>query len=104
MSKTRLDFNRLDWEKSPLGSRFKAFEKNGKTIRLVEISSTCEHPDWCRTGHVGFVVSGDLEIEFADTVEKFSAGDAFLIMSGEDSRHKPKAISDKVQLFLVDEN
>lgn len=104
MNEKRLDFSNLGWEYSPLGSRFKAFESQGKKIRLVEISKADQHPDWCQTGHIGFVVSGELEIEFADEVLKFVAGDGIFIASGEVSKHRPKAISKDVLLFLVDEN
>ncbi len=103
MSKYRIDFATIDWESSPLGSRFKAFELADKRARMIEIKREDEHPDWCQTGHIGFVFSGEMEIEFRDEVVKFKQGDGLAIPAGSETEHRPRAISEKVLLFLVEE-
>jgi quercetin dioxygenase-like cupin family protein len=102
MSKYLIDFANIDWQSSPLGSRFKAFELADKKARMIEIKREDQHPDWCQTGHIGFVFSGELEIEFRDETVKFRQGDGLAIPAGQDSEHRPRAISDKVLLFLVE--
>jgi quercetin dioxygenase-like cupin family protein len=103
MSRYKLDFANILWEISPTGSRSKAFEIGGKKVRIVEIKREDEHAEWCQTGHIGFVMSGELEIEFRDETVKFKEGDGLAIPAGEDSEHRPRAISDKALLFLVEE-
>ena len=103
MSKYKLDFANIEWEFSPTGSRSKVFEFDGKKVRIVEIKREDEHAEWCQTGHIGFVISGELEIEFRDETVKFKEGDGLAIPAGEVSEHRPRAISEKVLLFLVEE-
>jgi quercetin dioxygenase-like cupin family protein len=43
------------------------------------------------TGHVSYVIEGEMEIEFDDRVEKYRAGDGLVIPAGMMDRHRPKA-------------
>ncbi len=104
MNRYHLDFANIEWETSPTGSRFKAFESDGKQARIVEIKRENDLSEWCRTGHIGFVYSGELEIEFRNGIVKFKQGDGLMIPAGEVSEHCPRVISDSVLLFLVEES
>jgi quercetin dioxygenase-like cupin family protein len=55
------------------------------------------------TGHVRYVIEGDMEIEFDDRVEKYRAGDGLVIPAGMMDRHRPKALSDRVRLVFVED-
>ena len=55
------------------------------------------------TGHVGYVLEGELEIAFEDRTERFASGTGFFIHPGEGERHRPKAISPRVVLLLVED-
>ncbi|MEZ5428015.1 MAG: hypothetical protein R2747_17215 [Pyrinomonadaceae bacterium] len=99
----KIDFSAIDWETSPLGSRFKAIETGRQQrVRLVEINRADGEAEWCRNGHVGYVIEGELEIEFRDRKIVFRKGDGILIAAGPDEEHKPRPISQKVLLFLVE--
>ncbi|MEZ5362711.1 MAG: cupin domain-containing protein [Bryobacterales bacterium] len=84
------------------GVRVKRLSEDGVHLRLVEMLSTAEHPEWCEVGHAGCVVEGELEIEFEDRVVRYKAGDAILIPPGSAEPHRPKALTDPVRLVLVD--
>lgn len=99
----KIDFNSLDWDSPAPGIRSRNFTRFGKQLRLVEISRDFVEEDWCLKGHAGFVVEGELEIEFDGEVITYKAGDGLLIPAGEASKHKPKAISETVKLFLVED-
>ncbi len=99
----KIDFDAIDWEVSPLGSRIKAVEIDDRKIRLVELRKADGDAEWCETGHIGFVVEGDLNIEFDDKSLNFKKGDAIYIRSGESNRHKPHALTGNVLLFLTEE-
>jgi quercetin dioxygenase-like cupin family protein len=55
------------------------------------------------TGHVGYVIEGDMEIEFDDRVEQYRAGDGLVIPAGTMDRHRPKALSERVRLVFVED-
>ncbi len=103
MPDQKIAFREIGWEIVAEGVREKRFEQNGSTMRLLEISRSMNHPEWCLTGHYGYVVEGDLEIVFETKTESFSRGDGIFIRSGESEKHIPNPITGKVILFLVDE-
>lgn len=90
------------WESPASGIRIKRATNGPASLRLIELLSTASHPDWCETGHSGCVVEGLLEIEFDSCVVRFEEGDGIVIPPGTDHRHRPRAISERVRLALVD--
>jgi quercetin dioxygenase-like cupin family protein len=101
MSEYKLDFSEIEWTEAPNGARFKMFERDGKTIRLVEFAGAFEEIDWCEKAHIGFVVEGDLEIDFGEEKILYTQGDGVFIPP--ETKHKAKHLSEKVLLFLVEE-
>lgn len=104
MPGAKLDFSGLNWADSPDAphARSKTFEKDGKRIRLVEFSQGYEETGWCEKGHVGYVIEGELEIDFGGGERvRFRQGDGIFIIAG--SRHKARPIGKKARLFLVEE-
>jgi quercetin dioxygenase-like cupin family protein len=70
---------------------------------LLELTSALDHPDWCVVGHRGYVVEGEFELRFENSAERLSSGDAFDVPSGEVHKHVPRALSDRVVLFLIED-
>jgi len=104
MSGRRIDFDALDWQSPMPGARFKRFADGGRTLRLVEFTEELVEPDWCRKGHVGYVVAGRLTIEFDGESVAYRAGDALFIRAGEADRHMARvAPGETAVLFLVEE-
>ena len=97
----KIDFAALEWEISASGLRSKSFETNGKRARLLEHSSAAREEEWCEKPHVGYVLEGELEIEFFDKTETFRAGDGIFISAGE--KHKARSPAEKTLLFLVED-
>ncbi|MEO6724393.1 MAG: cupin domain-containing protein [Blastocatellia bacterium] len=98
-----IDFDAIAWNSSAPGIRSRTFTQAGKQIRLLEITKGFVEEDWCLKGHAGFVVEGRLEIDFDGEAMIYEAGDGLLIQSGEASKHKPKALSEVVTIFLVED-
>ena len=90
------------WESPSHGVRVKRLSNGPASLRLIEMLSTAEHPEWCETGHSGSVIEGEIEIEFDGGVVRFEAGDGIVIPPGREHRHRPRAISTRVRLALVD--
>ena len=75
MEKCKVDFKSLSWEAPMAGVRFKAYQENKRRLRLVEFRKEFVEPDWCRNGHIGFVLDGEMEIDFNGEVVHFGPGD-----------------------------
>ncbi|HUU71967.1 MAG TPA: hypothetical protein VMW70_05025 [Burkholderiales bacterium] len=102
-TKFRLDFENTQWEHPLPGCRFKSIIKDNRQVRLLEFTSDFIEPDWCRKGHTGVVLEGDLEIDFQGRIEQFPQGSALLIPAGDGGAHKARALTKRALLFLVEE-
>ena len=101
MSQYRVDFTNIPWEAPVPGLRFRACRQGGRQLRLVEYTRDME-PHWCEKGHVGYVLQGRFEIEFASEVAVFNPGDGVFIPPGKDHRHMGKALTDVVRAVFVE--
>lgn len=104
MDEHRILFDEIDWHSPQPGARFKVFRDGCKQFRILELSAEFEEIDWCEKGHVGYVLSGELTIDFAGCVVRFPQGSALSIPAGRSHAHKARALTAVVQLFLVEES
>ena len=72
-------------------------------MRFVEFSHGFVEPEWCINGHVGYVLDGDMDVDFDGETVHFSAGDGIFIPAGAEHRHRAKILTDVVRLVLVEE-
>ncbi len=100
MKTARIDFETLPWMQAADGLRFKSTERAARRMRLLEFAPAFGEDEWCLKSHTGYVVAGELEIEFADRTERFATGDALFI---EGDPHRAKAGREGARLFLVEE-
>jgi mannose-6-phosphate isomerase-like protein (cupin superfamily) len=97
----KIDFTEIKWIDSAVGLRVKTFKKDGKQIRLAEFTKDFQETDWCEKNHIGYVVAGEIEIDFAGRTEVFKQGDGLFI--GSNAKHKAHATSETALLFLVED-
>ena len=64
MDSCKVDLNTMEWQSPLPGAKFKAFEKDNRKLRLVEFTKDFIEPDWCVKGHIGYVLDGEMEINF----------------------------------------
>ena len=98
----RVAFDSLAWDDLAPGARHRAFRAGDTVLRLVEFTHGFVEPDWCLRGHVGYVLSGDLDVDFDGVLEHFTAGDGVFIPPGEAHRHTAIVVRDVVRLVLVE--
>jgi quercetin dioxygenase-like cupin family protein len=98
----KIDFEEIEWSAAAPGARFKAAERDGVRVRLLEFTTQFVETDWCRKGHTGVVLEGTLEIDFSGRRSRFEAGQALHIPAGEPGKHKATAVSERVLLFVVE--
>ena len=82
--------------------RVKQAVRGNHHIRLVEFSEDFVEADWCRKGHIAYVVHGTIEIDFGTRVVTVNAGDGLFIPPGESSKHKARVPNGTATLFIVD--
>jgi hypothetical protein len=102
MQNYRIDFESLPWESAMDGVRQKVVAHAGKKVRLVEYSKAMP-PHWCAKGHCGYILTGRLEIEFADRTLIFEGGAGVSIPGGEEHRHRARVLSDVVRAIFVED-
>ena len=98
----KIRFGDMEWELPRDGMRAKRICIESSEIRIVEFRPELSHPEWCTNGHVGYVISGELEIRFANQTETYGPGDGIFIPAGQSHKHVPCAKSKRVRLFLYD--
>ncbi len=101
MTEYSIDFTVIPWESPEKGFRSKTVIKDSKKLRIVEFSHDFLEPDWCLKGHIGYVIEGEMEIDFDGQIQSFKTGDSLFIPKGQ--KHKHHSTIQKTKLFLVEE-
>jgi quercetin dioxygenase-like cupin family protein len=98
------DFAALPWETPASNVRYKVQRNAGQQMRLVEFGKGFAEADWCRKGHIGYVLEGSGELAMEGRTVPFQAGDGFFIPPGEEYRHKLHVYTEVLRVFLVEES
>jgi quercetin dioxygenase-like cupin family protein len=69
-------------------------------MRLVSFRDDFLEREWCVKEHAGYVLKGEMKINFNGEVKCYKKGDAFWINKGEDSKHKV-FIEEKKSIQLI---
>jgi len=101
MGPYRIDFQTMPWDAPAVGIRFKAYEHNGRRLRLAEFTREFAEPDWCTKGHIGYVLEGQMEIDFDGEAIMLGPGDGLFIQPGD--KHTAKVITDTAKVILVED-
>lgn len=96
-------FDSIEWQEAMAGARFKVFSDGKKQMRLLEFTSDFVEPQWCEKGHIGFVLNGELEINFDGKIVHYIQGSGIFIPTGALTKHKARSVTPFVQLFLVED-
>lgn len=91
MGQYKIIFDSLEWSQPAQGARFKAFCDGEHQIRLVEFTSELVEPDWCETGHIGYIVEGELEVDFHGIIVRYPVGSGIFIPKGVKHGHKARS-------------
>jgi len=103
MERYKIDFESMAWESPAEGVRFKAYEQDGRKLRLVEFAKEFIEPGWCTKGHIGYILEGQMEIDFDGNIIVFGPGDGIFIPAGEKHKHKGHVLTDTVKIILVED-
>jgi len=101
MEQYRVDFRMMPWDAPAVGVRFKAYEQGGRKLRLAEFTREFVEADWCTKGHIGYILKGQMEIDFDGKAILFGPGDGLFIPAGE--KHMATVLTDAVKVILVED-
>jgi quercetin dioxygenase-like cupin family protein len=102
MLQYNVNFADLDWENPLEGVKSKIYRHGDKQLRLVIYSE--EMPlHWCEEGHYGYILEGQLEIEFQNEKIVYRTGDGVFIPGGQKYRHRAKVLSEFVKVIFVED-
>jgi len=98
-------FDEMSWEATGSGVREKKIVIGDISVRMLKIDDSLEHPEWCVTGHTGFVIDGSLVLNIDGNKKLLEKGDVFVVNGSDPShRHIPMVPEGgQVQLLLVEE-
>ncbi len=98
----RIDLQQMTWQTPLSGIKSKSVQQHDQQLRLVEYKKNLA-PHWCSKGHMGMILEGEMQVEFADEKVLFKKGDGVMIPSGEKHRHKAVILTDVVKAVFVEE-
>ena len=97
----KVDFSNLEWESPLEGVKHKYIDQDHLRLRLVEYSKAMQ-PHWCEKGHYGYLIDGQMEIEYEGATIIYNQGDGIFIPDGSEHRHRGKALSETVLIFFIE--
>ena len=90
----KISFSQIPWELPAPGVRFKKFVSGENQVRLVEFSEGFIEPEYCRKGHLGYVVEGSMLMDINGEITEYETGDAF-ILPADDGAFQHKVVMGK---------
>jgi len=103
VEKCKVDVDGLQWQSPLKDARYKVFQEGNRRLRLVEFSRGFVERDWCLNGHIGYVLDGEMDVDFDGERVHFSAGDGVFITAGAENKHMARVLTDVVRLILVED-
>ncbi len=88
MNKARIDFKDIKWERVSEGADHKIYSEGNSRIRLIRFRETFKEEEWCTNGHVGYVLRGEMKIDFNGNIKNYKEGDGLWINEGVFNKHK----------------
>lgn len=104
MGEHKVDFSALKWETPGPDVRFKESSEDGRKLRLLEFDKGFQDEVWCDKGHYGYVIEGEMDVDFGGETVRFKKGDGIVIPGGDRHKHMAHVLTDKAKVILVEES
>jgi len=88
MNKRLVQFENIEWDTSEVGVEQKVYSKGNKVLRLLKFKDDFFEKDWCLKEHYGYVLEGEMKIDFNGKIESYKKGEGVWIEYGEEFKHK----------------
>ena len=88
MKNLLINFRAIDWEIPGIGVKQKIYSDGNSRLRLIHFSDDFVEKEWCLKGHQGYVLEGEMDINFSGNKKSYKKGDGLWIETGESEKHK----------------
>ena len=75
MIENQIDFQSIEWKKPKTGVEQKVYSDGNQKIRLLRFFDDFVEEDWCIKGHIGYVLEGEMTIDFNGIIKNYKKGD-----------------------------
>ena len=96
-----IEFQKMDWERTAPGIRFKAHVMGDRKLRLVEFTDEFDEGGWCTKGHTGFIIEGRVVIDINGRKVTFNEGDGLFIPEGDEDKHSATVPEGEKALIIM---
>ena len=86
-STRHIDFKHIQWHEGH-GFKNKRHFMGNFSMRIAEFYPDFVEEFWCKKGHYGYVIEGEMYVRFEGEVIHYKKGDGIAIPAGEAHRHK----------------
>lgn len=97
----KIDFDQLEWQIAAEGVRHKVTVIGDLRFRLVEYSNNMP-VHWCERGHRGYLLDGEMQIEYPNETILYRAGDGVHIPDGAEHRHRAAILTRTATAFFLE--
>ena len=101
MDTYKIPFKNMKWEQPNPGVFQKVYSEDNTKIRLIRFESGYKEEEWCTSGHYGFILKGQMALEFSGETVHYEAGEGLWINKGSESKHKVSIESGKSVELIV---
>jgi len=103
--KEKFVFDNLPWDNPKQGVSQKICSAGTSRLRLVRFEDDFIEEEWCTNAHIGFVLDGEMHIDFDGDITYYKKGDALCIGEGEKCKHKVVISKGKcIEIVLFEKN
>jgi quercetin dioxygenase-like cupin family protein len=88
MKEQLIKFDSIEWENPRRGLLEKNYSDGKTRLKLIRFDEHFVEEEWCHNGHIGYVISGEMSIDFNGTMKQYQKGDGLWIEAGETSKHR----------------
>ena len=94
----------IEWRPDVEGIQVRELTVDGRRWALVQYAPGAKRQEWCEDGHLGVVLSGEIEYEFEDGGNPLASrqGDAFTLSTGRGHRGYNTGPTEAVLLVIDD--
>lgn len=102
MPQYKVEFDKIKTVEPMQGIHCQIYKNDKRQLRLVTYTKEMP-PHWCNKDHYGYILDGEMEIEFLNQKIIFKKGDGVFIQNGDEHRHKAKVVSEPVRVIFVED-
>ena len=83
-----INFKDISWQTEAQGFEQKIYCDGKYKMRLIRLNDSFVEKEWCHKDHIGYILKGEMKLDFDGEVIRYKEGSSLWIGEGENSKHK----------------